>query len=160
MNDTNRSCPECGKAMAFRGYEHKEKVARFTVKDATAFAWQCPCGEVELTLDQLAGYQRRAAAIVLREAKEVDGAVMKYARKALGLKQTELAEAIGCAGETVSRYETGDLPVNTQVRLAVVALLDGAEMAGGIIQYFEQAQSALSSRTFEVPPPAPRRACG
>jgi DNA-binding XRE family transcriptional regulator len=143
--------------MAFRGYEHKEKVGSYTVKDATAFAWQCPCGEVELTLDELAGYQRRAAAIVLREAKEANGAVMKYARKALGLKQTELAGAIGCAGETVSRYETGDLPVMMQVRLAVVALLDGAEAAGGIQQYFAQQEGALSSRTFEVPP---RRACG
>jgi ribosome-binding protein aMBF1 (putative translation factor) len=155
-NDTTRKCRECGKAMAWRGYQHKEKVGYHTVTDATTCSWQCPCGEIELTIDALAGYQRRAAAVALREVKEVDGAVMKYARKALGLKQTELAAAIDCAGETVSRYETGDLPVPKQVRLAVVALLDGVDLAEGWEQYLK----SVRARAFEVPEPRPRRACG
>jgi DNA-binding transcriptional regulator YiaG len=148
-----RKCAECGKPMAHRGYMHEEKVGKNSVTDATAFAWQCPgCGEVDMTLDELAGYQRRAAAIVLREAKDIEGAV-KYARKAIGMKQSELAERLGVATETLSRYETGAAEVPPGVRLAIVAVLEGVENAGGLEAYLEQSH-ARNTHTFEV---APRR---
>lgn len=117
--------------MTLRGYQHKEKVGPHIVTEITACAWHCePCGEVEIPLHVLAGYQRRAAAIALREVKEVDGSLMKYARKALGLTQTELGVAIDCPGETVSRYEADEMPVPTQVRLAVARLLLEVGRAG------------------------------
>jgi len=145
--------------MALRAYAHTEKVGKYKVNDATGHAMQCrKCGDVELTLNELAGYQRRAAALVLREAADVDGAMVKYARKALGMKQTELAERIGCAAETVSRWETGALLIARPEQLAIVAILDGVELAGGLDAYLEQEQSARTSRTLEVVPP--RRACG
>lgn len=78
--DSSNVCAECGGRMGHRAYKHVEKVGRYKVNDATAFAWQCEdekCGEVELTLERLAGYQRRAAATVLREAPEIDGAIVK-----------------------------------------------------------------------------------
>ncbi len=153
-----RKCPECGKPMVFHGYTHKEKVGRNVVTDATGPAWQCACGEVELSLDELAGYQRRAAAIVLREAPKVDGVVVKYARRAIGMTQKDLAARIGCEPETLSRYETRTTNVPTQVRLAVVAVLEGVERAGGLAQYLGQQGSDARSYTFEVLPL--RRACG
>jgi DNA-binding transcriptional regulator YiaG len=161
MNDTDRSktCSTCGGSTTHRGYVHVEKVGKYKVKDATSFAMQCTkedCGEVELTLNELAGYQRRAAALVLREAPEVDGAVVKYARRALGMKQVDLAARIGCASETLSRWETGVAPIPRAEQLAIVAILDGVELAGGLDGYLEQ-DHARTSKTFEVPP---RRACG
>jgi len=161
MSDTERSnkCVECGARMANRGYEHVEKVGKYKVKDATAFAMQCTsekCGEVELTLNELAGYQRRAAAVVLREAPEVDGTIVKYARRALGMKQVDLAEQIGCAAETLSRWETGSLAIQRAEQLAIVAVLDGVERAGSLSAYLEE-NHARTSKTFEV---SPRRACG
>jgi hypothetical protein len=62
-------------------YRHAGKVGPYTVYDASSSAWQCDdekCGEVELTLEELAGYQRRAALTVLRRATNVDSAVMRY----------------------------------------------------------------------------------
>src|SRR5579883_809135 len=156
MEKKNREgtvCAACGGRMVHQAYEHIEKVGKYKVKDATAFALRCvneKCGEVELSLAELAGYQRRAAAVVLREAPEVDGAVMKYARRALGMKQVDLAACIGCQPETLSRYETGT-QVPRAVQLAVVAVLDGVEQAGGIEVYLED-KDGRASRTFEVPP--------
>jgi DNA-binding transcriptional regulator YiaG len=160
MKSKNQNkCPTCDGRMVFRPYGHVEKVGRYKVNDATAFAWQCEdqkCGEVELTLDQLAGYQRRAAAIVLREAKEIDGPVVKYARRALGMKQTELAEHLDCRPETLSRWETGDAPIPRAEQLAIVAILDAVELAGSLEAYLSQ-ESSRPSKTFDVPP---RKACG
>ena len=142
--------------MSNRAYKHVEKVGRYKVNDATAFVLQCndeKCGEVELTLAELAGYQRRAAAIVLRDAKEVDGAVVKYARKALGMKQTVLAEHIGCRPETLSRWETGEATMQRAEQLAIVAILDAVELVGSLDAYLEAEESARPSRTsFEVQP--------
>ena len=160
MKDQNKStnaCSTCGGRMALRGYEHVEKVGKYKVKDATAPALQCAkCDDVELTLEQLAGYQRRAAAVALREAPEIDGPMVKYARRALGMKQVELAEHIGCAPETLSRYETGT-QIPRQVKLAIVAVLDGVEQAGGLETYLEQGPDRPSEKTLEVLPL--RRAC-
>jgi DNA-binding transcriptional regulator YiaG len=159
MNDRSNKCGTCGGRMVPRGYEHMEKVGKYKVKDVTSFAMRCTeekCGEVELTLSQLAGYQRRAAAVVLREAPEVDGSVVKYARRALGMKQADLADHIGCAAETLSRWETGSLKIPRAEQLAIVAVLDGVELAGGLDAYLAQ-DHARPSKTFEV---SPRRACG
>ena len=155
----DNKCTKCGGRMIYRSYGHVEKVGRYKVNDGTAFAWQCEnakCGEVDLTLDQLAGYQRRAAAIVLRDAKEVDGAVVKYARRALGMKQADLAAQIGCRAETLSRWETGDQPMPRAEQLAIVAILDAVGLAGSLEAYLAQ-ESGRPSKTFDV---VPRRACG
>ena len=153
----DNKCTVCKGRMVFRSYGHVEKVGLYSVNDGTAFAWQCEnCGEVDLTLEQLAGYQRRAAAIVLRDAKEVDGAVVKYARRALGMKQADLAEQIGCRAETLSRWETGDQTMPRAEQLAIVAVLDAVGVAGSLEAYLEQ-ESGRPSKTFDVPP---RRACG
>lgn len=158
-NQSDNKCPTCAGRMTFRPYGHVEKVGRYKVNDGTAFAWQCEnekCGDVELTLDGLAGYQRRAAAIVLRDAKEVDGAVVRYARRALGMKQADLAEHIGCRPETLSRWETGEAAMPRAEQLAIVAILDAVELAGSLEAYLTQ-ESGRPSKTFDVPP---RRACG
>jgi len=143
--------------MQLRGYKNVEQVGRFTVTDATGMAWQCEaCGEADITIDALAGYERRAAALVLRDAPDVNGAVVKYARKAIGMKQTELAERIGCQAETLSRYETDSLPVPRNMRLAIVAILDGVERVGGVDAYREQGHDK-NANTFDVS--LPRQAC-
>lgn len=114
--------------MALRGYTHVEHVGDVKVKDSTSFAWQCQsCGECDLSLDDLAGYERRATALVLRDGHHVNGSSIRSARKALGLRQADLAILLGCEPETVSRWETGSRPMPRAEQLAVVALLDGVE---------------------------------
>ena len=148
------TCAECGKALVLRNYTHTEKVGRYRVTDATSQLLQCSgCGEPVLTSRDWAGYQRRAAAVVLREARTVDGAVMRYARKAIGLRQVDLAGLLGYAPETLSRWETGDLPIPRTAELALVAVLDGVELCGGDVDAFVECEKGgrPASHTLEVP---------
>lgn len=114
-----------------RGYHHVEQVGQARVTDGTGVVLQCKeCGETMLTLAALAGYERRAAALVLRDGKHVDGTVIRYARKTLGLRQTELATLLQCTPETLSRWETGAQQMKRAEQLALVALIEGVERDG------------------------------
>jgi transcriptional regulator with XRE-family HTH domain len=150
--------------MELRGYKHVEHVGSVKVTDATAFAWQCrDCEECDLSIEQLAGYERRAAALVLRDGKHVTGNVIRYARKALGIRQADLAVLLKCEPETVSRWETGARPTPRAEQLALVALLDGVEQTG--LDVRAALDAAASERSAPDEPaelnvPALRRAAG
>ena len=117
-------CPNCDNEMQHRAYTHESRVGRRTVTDGTGTAWQCDkCGTVELDWNTLAGYERRAARVVLLEAQEVGGPELKFARKALGMRQADLAAALGSNVQQISRYENDD-QIDMWLRLAVVALVD------------------------------------
>lgn len=146
MINEQAACASCGGTLIVRNYEHVESVGGVKVKDATGFLPQCQkCGEVELDLKQLAGYQRRAAAVVLRDARTLPGGAVKYARKALGLNQAELATLLGVEPETLSRYETEKLMIPTATKLAIVALLDGAEQGLDIKSLVERERAGRPS---------------
>ena len=106
---------------------------------------------VDLTLAELAGYERRAAKTVLLDVPEVEGEVLKFARKALGLKQAELAAILDVSAETISRWETSADPFKRQVQLAYAQLLDIAEHHGP-----EAIRHLLMSPTVSERPKAPR----
>lgn len=56
---------------------------------------------------------------VLSVAGAFDGAALRAARKALGLKQRELADYLGTDRETVSRWEAGKLTIERPETLAL-----------------------------------------
>ena len=107
-----------------RAYEHVTKVGGYTVTDKTGMVETCPgCGEVSLTSDELAGYERRAARLILSEGARVRGHVLRYARTALGLRQRDLARILRRNEQQISRDEHLDeLPMD--LRLAVAELLE------------------------------------
>jgi DNA-binding XRE family transcriptional regulator len=131
MNPTK--CPECGGKLARKGYAHVTKLAGFTVTDGTGHVLCCAeCGTPLLSSAELAGYERRAAQQILATAgKPVSGAVLKFARKALGLKQKELAALLDSNEQQVSRWENED-EIDRRLRLAVAGLLALAEGGVGI----------------------------
>ncbi len=153
--DADLGCPECGQPLTCRQYTHHEKVGIYAVTDSTSHAWQCgSCGEVALTLTDLAALQRRAAAIVLRDAKQVTGDVIRYARKSLGLRQVDLAELLDCASETLSRQENDKEPMSRPMQLALVAILDGVGLFGGDVdEFIAHERTRPSLHEFEVPLP-------
>lgn len=120
-------CPNCNEQLTRQGYEHVTRVGGYTVSDATGMIQACPaCGEVSLSSDELSGYERRAARLIMAESKRVGGAVLKFARKALGLRQRDLALILRRNEQQISRDENSeDLPMD--LRLAVAELLDRAE---------------------------------
>lgn len=50
------------------------------------------------------------------------GKELRKRRKGLGMTQHELADEIGVASETVSRWETGSWPINKWVPVAIRGL--------------------------------------
>ncbi len=121
-------CFKCEGKLAARGYEHVTKIAGFTVTDGTGHVLVCEqCGEPSIGAVELAGYERRAAQQILMGAeKPVSGAVLKYARKALGLKQKEMAALLGTNEQQVSRWEN-EPEADRRLRLAVASILGHVE---------------------------------
>jgi DNA-binding transcriptional regulator YiaG len=131
MTEKTMKCSNCQEKMALRGYEHVTKVGGFSVTDGTGQVLTCPaCGTVTLSSKQLGGYERRAAVEILRGAqKPVSGEVLKFARKALGLRQKDLAARLECNEQQLSRWEQSEA-IEMWLRLAMVALLELEQNAG------------------------------
>ena len=126
-----RKCPECGESQVVKKYRHVESVGGIKVSDETAPAPHCgECGNVDLTSAELAGYERRAAAVVLREVLHAKGPMVRYARKALRLKQDDLAKLLFTTPETISRWENDRVAIQRAEQLAIVALIDLVECRG------------------------------
>jgi DNA-binding transcriptional regulator YiaG len=130
MSSLNK-CPNCGGEMRRNTYKRTTQVGRYRVVDGCSVALQCArCGEVDLTMDERSGYERRAAKTVLFERPAVEGEVIRFARKALGMRQVDLATALEVAPETISRWETNKETVGRTVQLAIAQLLDAVERYG------------------------------
>ena len=70
----------------------------------------------------------------MSETAEPDPKAARIARKAMGMSQASLAQELGLTKETISRYETGALPIVPEYRLALAGLLGREErkLRGGI----------------------------
>ena len=69
-------------------------------------------------------YELRAAALVLRSGRRVHGDTLRYARKSLGLHQTDPARFLEVGPERISRWESGGAMATRSHQLAIVALDD------------------------------------
>ena len=128
------------------------KVGRYKVRDGGALLPQLPDGTVDLTLAEGLGYERRAAHVVFLEADEVGGAELKFARKALGLRQTELAGLLGVSEFTVSHWEGDHQPIQRTTKLAIAALVEQAlQGEPWPPRAWFDALPPKRSRQFEVP---------
>jgi DNA-binding transcriptional regulator YiaG len=65
-----------------------------------------------------------AACAVLSHAESINGDELKFARKAMGLRQPDLAALLDVAPETVSRWENDKDPIRRQTQLAVLLFLE------------------------------------
>lgn len=122
------------------------RIGRYRVEDATR---PYTPGD-ELTLRELAGYQRRAVRTILRDVVNVEPDILKYARGAIGLTQAQLAELLGVALETVSRWETGADPFKPTVQLALATLLDIAESVGGDLDKLPRREATEGTITLKA----------
>jgi DNA-binding transcriptional regulator YiaG len=124
-------CQKCEGTMAVRTYRHTQAVGEVKVTDSTSQVLVCvECGVARLTLAQVEKYERRAAALVLRSVEKATGGMFRFARKSLGLKQTELAQLLGCSAESISRWEKDKATIERNNQLAMVAVLDTAIQCG------------------------------
>ena len=128
MNHREIACPEC---KAINSLEHIAQELRVSVGEKTVKATQhlskCnACGFHEISALDAELLQMRAALTVLRECGAPTPAVLKFARKALGLRQSDVTAQLGYAAETVSRIETGGLPAPAPYAPALGGLLERA----------------------------------
>ena len=118
------------KRLTRKGYAHVTQVGGHRVVDGSAMVRQDAAGNVILSHEELAGYERRAARVALQELKSVDGKVLKFARKALELRQVDLAELLDYRAEQISRWENSIEGIPRAVQLAVAELLCIVEVQG------------------------------
>jgi DNA-binding transcriptional regulator YiaG len=123
---TDHNCFECNAPLAMRSHKRRVRVGRYTVEDSSTRLPVCANGHLEVSVEALAEYERRAAIVVLSEAAQVGGAEMRFARKAIGLTQGRLAELLDVAVETVSRWENDREPIARVSRLALLAVVRDA----------------------------------
>lgn len=125
------TCHDCGGKLARSRYSHVTKLSGFTVTDETGTVLRCAgCAAPVFSSAELAGYERRAARQILVTARRpVSGAVLRFARKALGLKQKELAALLDSNEQQVSRWEN-EVEIDRRLRLAVAGLLLLADRVG------------------------------
>lgn len=140
------NCPNCGGKLARRGYQHVTKIAGFTVTDGGGHVLRCDsCEQPLLASAEVAAYERRAAMQILMLAeKPVPGLVLKFARKALGLRQREMAELLDTNEQQISRWEN-ESEIDRRLRLAVAGLLALADGGVGL----EEVAAVPGSR-FEI----------
>ena len=80
-----------------------------------------------LSYEQVAEFERSAAITVLRDIKLVQGEELKFAHKALDMSQPELAEYLGVAESTVSKWENNREAFKRPAQLALLGLLEAAK---------------------------------
>lgn len=99
-------CPECGGRMRVRAAPIEIHVGRHRVTDNTVPVPTCEkCGTSLISQKEMEESERRAALRVLKDVEGPSGDVLRFARKALGLRQVDLATALGKTFETVCRWE-------------------------------------------------------
>lgn len=67
--------------------------------------------------------RERCEALARLLAPHPTGVDLRFARKAMGMRQADLAARLDVAPETVTRWETGAIPVQRVTLLAVTALV-------------------------------------
>jgi hypothetical protein len=127
MSNSEIACPEC---KAINSLRHMVQELRVSVGEKTVKALQhlskcSACGFHQISAGDAELLQMRAALTVLRECAPTP-AVLRFARKVLGLKQSDIPSLLGYAAETVSRIETGSAPAPAAYAPALGGLLDRA----------------------------------
>lgn len=108
-------CPDCGKAMRSRKtrrYVYRESGLTSVALTGIRVFW-CPGCRVEYPeIPNIIGLHRTIAGALTRKPSPLTGAEFRFLRKEIGLKAKELAQHLGTTDVNLSRWETGDTPIN------------------------------------------------
>jgi len=122
------NCPNCQIAMTLGAHPVSTQVGPHLVMNTTVPHERCPsCGYYELDAEAAELIEVQAAIVVMSEATEPSPKAARIARKVMGMSQASLAQELGLTQETISRYETGALPIVPEYRLALAGLLGREE---------------------------------
>lgn len=80
------------------------------------------CGALQIEAAMAEQCELWSSSRVLRQY-DTGPSEIRFARKACGLNQNQLAKKFGLTQESISRYETGDLAITAEYRYALLGLL-------------------------------------
>jgi putative transcriptional regulator len=106
-------CPSCNGEMSCGPGEHlyRESGLDNVYLDGIEIC-KCPCGEKVVTIPVVTELHNLIALEILQKKSPLNGKEIRFLRKNLGLTAIKLAEIMGVANETISRWETGVQPIN------------------------------------------------
>ncbi len=108
-------CPECGKALRIRKnqkYLYRESGLK-SVALTGIRVFRCAECRIELPeIPNIVGLHQAIAGHLARKPSPLTGAEFRFLRKEIGLKAKELAKHLGTTDVNLSRWETGDTPIN------------------------------------------------
>lgn len=106
-----RRCTEYGGELEKKTTTERRKVAGQTFTAELPAEGCKACSETYVDASALEAYEL-AIARALATSGANSGEAFRFQRKALGLRASDLAELLGVAAETMSRWETGQREVN------------------------------------------------
>jgi DNA-binding transcriptional regulator YiaG len=104
--------------------EHTLTVGRYRVIGEYEAVPIDDSGTLGMPSTELGRLELQAAIVVLSETQSINGDELRFARKAMGLRQPDLAALLDVATETVSRWETGAETIRRQTQLAILLYLE------------------------------------
>lgn len=126
-----KRCPTCGAGIQKTQVTEKLEVAGHAFI-AMLPALKCrACDHGFVAAETLQRFEL-AAAVALADAGEASPDAMRFMRKSLGLKATELAALLGVTAETISRWETGNQALERRA-LGLVGALVKEHATGGTL---------------------------
>lgn len=132
-----RNCVSCGGELVTAIGEERIDVGGVTFAADVPHEACSTCGERYLAADDLERLEL-AAAVELARIGRRTGSALRFMRKALGFRAKELAELLGVAPETFSRWETGDREPDAHAFALVGGLaadrLDGSERTASLLR--------------------------
>lgn len=118
-----KRCAMCKKGTLVRVLAPESIKVGSHVFTAKVKALKCrSCGEVFFDGPSLERFELRVA-VELARSGESSGEVMRFMRKAGGLRALELSDLLGVTPETVSRWETGKRPMEHRAMAVLSALI-------------------------------------
>lgn len=108
-------CTDCGKALRVtrpKAYRYRE-VGLDSVLLTGIRVYVCPaCKSESPEIPNIIGLHRLIAQRLVRKTAQLTGPEFRFLRKALGIKAKDLANCLGTTDVTLSRWETGTVPIN------------------------------------------------
>jgi len=129
------ACENCSTPLRIFREPHRYTIhADWAVTIEDAEVRRCPkCGHHEVVIPRPQALNRTIAAAVIRKQTRLAGPEMVFLRSQMGLTARALARVMGVVPESISRWETGALPVSPPVdrllRTMVALTIDGEKLS-------------------------------
>ena len=142
-------CEECGKALRERKpreYRYRESGLNNVILTGIR-VFECPEGHGDFPeIPNIVGLHQLIARMIAQKSAPLTGPEFRFLRKEMGLKAKDLARHLGTTDVNLSRWETGDTPINPAAdRLLRLLFALQTVQAGRAVEPAKFVQGALET---------------